>query len=249
MKTILVFLLLAAAAHAQFSDARSLSGKPPCSATVTTNCIPSANAQGKITAAGVIMPDGTPLEIGGACMAATAVTTPAVGEHALFLNEDNSCHLSSMDSARAVVDLQATASGGKQFVFSTNAQATIGASTTHYFSNAAASGVTLNTSRTVFVMMTGEAAKLRVALNGTQSSTGSLVCTLQTGATLASLADTAVTFTVAANDVVSYATPKTDIVHTAAVTEGDVMVLKCVNNATAASVAIREFSWEVREVH
>lgn len=46
MRLLFVLLIAATAAFGQFNR---LGGKPLCSATVTTNCVPSANASGNVT--------------------------------------------------------------------------------------------------------------------------------------------------------------------------------------------------------
>jgi hypothetical protein len=52
------------------------------------------------------MPFGTPLEIVGACETAMDAEIPPVKHYTLFLDKDNSCHLSIKDSAGMITDLQ-----------------------------------------------------------------------------------------------------------------------------------------------
>lgn len=97
MSKHLIFFLLAAgvALHGQTTvpGGRTFTGP----LTVGSTVIDSANG---ITTPKVTIPSGTPLEFGGACMAAASVTTPAAGEYSYFLDSGSSCALTRMDSSR-----------------------------------------------------------------------------------------------------------------------------------------------------
>lgn len=76
MKTILAFLVLASAAHAQFTNPKRLDSKPPCSATVTTSCITNADSAGLVALPAVQL--GTPSSCYlAANIGATNSATPA----------------------------------------------------------------------------------------------------------------------------------------------------------------------------
>ena len=84
--------------------------------------------------------------------------------------------------------------------------------------------------------VTGTLSHLYVETTTTQSATGSMVCTVAVASV-----DTAITTTIAAGEV---AGSFTDLVNTAAVTSGDYLHLKCVNNATASSAIVA--TWSLR---
>lgn len=79
---------------------------------------------------------------------------------------------------------------------------------------------------------------LRLITTTAQPATGSMVVTLRTGSTGA-LSDTAVTFTVAAN---AAAGAFSDTTNSAAVTAGQMVTVKIVNNASGTSANIRAWS-------
>lgn len=119
MKTILTLILLASAAHAQIPNywKRANGSISPRgsgdSVSVGATVVDPVNG---ITTPRVVGPAGTPITIAGACQAPASVSTPSASEYALFLNSDNSCHLTSIDSSRATVDLQGGAVSASKYL-------------------------------------------------------------------------------------------------------------------------------------
>src|SRR6185312_4610532 len=73
---------------------------------------------------------------------------------------------------------------------------------------------------------------LYVGISGTQSATGSLVCTVRVNS-----ASTAITITIPAGATTA-SNPFPDLTHTASVSQGDSVDLQCVNNATVPATTI-----------
>jgi len=87
------------------------------------------------------------------------------------------------------------------------------------------------------VSVSGTIKNLYFRVVGTQPASGSLVVTVQINGV-----DTAITVTAAAG---SGTATLSDTTHTAAVTAGQQVTIKCVNNATAASINIRGISMDI----
>jgi hypothetical protein len=143
----------------------------------------------------------------------------------------------------------ATPSGsGIGTVFGFYGGVSVSASTTSYCpilgGNVGGSGAcsTTEADRTTKIPVACTAKNLYIYLGSAQSGTGSQVLTLRKGATVAGMADTTLTVTVAAGATDATVTP--DTTHTVALSAGDYVSLKIQNNATAGSGVVNTYTFQ-----
>ena len=109
---------------------------------------------------------------------------------------------------------------------------TVNASTTTYHSINAGITTAFSTeiNRSFLFATSGTLGNLYISTSGTQSATGSMVCTLRKNGVA-----TGIKVTIAAG---ATATQYSDLTHTVSISPGDTVSLQFVNNATAASLAV-----------
>lgn len=166
-------------------------------------------------------------------------------------NTTNCLHLSEGDSfsihKQQIYNTTAAATQGWAAEYATDTKGslmgsfghgTVAAGTTYAGIYNSATQVThASETHTLFAFpFTGTVRKMYVSMDSNQPGTGSLVVTLRKGTSLAGMADTALTITVASSGTSGIYTDRTN---TVSVTAGDLGSFKIVNNASTVSGAIR----------